>query len=270
MHKAFFALLLGISVIRFPAAAMDDSVYTITTVTPQKALEASHDYYFSILKQATTRFSGFPETINIIQKPLSNQGRTLKLLGEGGVYDVAWAGETEERNNQLLKVDVPLMLGGLGWRGMVVRESDKQMISDFRSVADFSKLIACQGMGWPDADILEHAGFRVIRIAQFDNMYDLLTKGRCDFLPLSIYEGQAELEAVSSHYPGLEFIYQPIIRYRLNMYFYVTPSKPELAEALYQAMKELEESGELEAFARRHRLTRNAFPLTRYKHFIDI
>ena len=165
---------------------------------------------------------------------------------------------------------MPLIFGGLGWRGMVVREEEHSQITRYRNVSDFSKLIACQGLGWPDADILENAGFRVIRIARFDTMFELLVKRRCDYIPLSIFEGKAELSGIASQYPGLVFSYEPIIRYDLKMFFYVSPDKASLANALFQALSEMRDNGELLAFAKHHTLTRDAFPLSRYRHFIDI
>lgn len=181
-------------------------------------------------------------------------------------------GDSKWRRMYTLKVNFPLLKGKLGWRGMVIHKNQEELISGFRTVDDFNKhqLIACQGLNWPDTTYLKNAGFNVVEVTHFDSMMKMLETKRCDFVPLSIFEGQAEVEAISHRYSNLTFIYQPIIRYKLNMYFFVNTHKPMLAERISKGLSILQASGKFDLFIHQALLTKNAFPLNRFKHFIDV
>lgn len=194
----------------------------IRVLDQRKPDDASHRYYVELLElilDASAPEYG-PAQLLFFEYP--SHARSMRMLASGGELDVAWGGDSRWRSTHLLKVDFPLMKGGLGWRGMVVRKGDQYKISGFRSIADFNRerLVACQGLNWPDATILRHAGFRVLEVQGLDSMMNMLGNLRCDFLPLSVYEGQTEVEAVAHRFKNLTFIYQPIIRYPLNMYFF--------------------------------------------------
>ena len=71
------------------------------------------------------------------------------------------------------------------------------MFDQTSTLAELKKLSACQGMHWPDSDILEQAGFKVMRAVKFESMYEMLLAGRCDYFPRSVAEGYAEVESIA-------------------------------------------------------------------------
>jgi len=192
------------------ASIQSSAVTTVTTIGKQKPDDASHDYFTGLIRSALNETSA--EFGDAVMKtvPYPGQQRTLKFLALGAFYDVIWTASSNIRDSKLHKVAFPLFRGGLGWRGMIIRQQDKDNFANVSSIEDLSKLVACQGMHWPDADVLEHAGLVVARVGYFDAMLQMVELKRCDYLPLSIFEGQAELALVQKSFPNLVF-YQDLI-----------------------------------------------------------
>jgi hypothetical protein len=233
---------------------------SIKVVGPQKAQDASHDYFVSLLRMALAK-SNNTSAITII--PHSGQGRVLKMLANSDLYDVVWTGVSKERDQLLHRVPIPLFKGGLGWRGLVMR---KDAVDNFKAISDttlLSKYIACQGRHWPDADILKEAGLPVQLVSSFDAMLEMVELRRCDYLPLSIFEGRSELAAVQDRFPTLIFNESLIISYPITMNFYVKKNNVALAGDLEAGLIKLINSGEFENFMKAHSLTKNGFPIER-------
>lgn len=256
--KALIILLLLVSVHCV-------AVTTITTTGKQKPDDASHDYFTGLLRLALIETADEYGYAVLHTVPYPGQERMLKLLALGAFYDVVWAGNSSTRESALHKVDFPLFRGGLGWRGMIIRQQDRNKFSVINSAKDLTGLIACQGLHWPDADVLEHAGLAVARVGYFDAMLQMVELKRCDYLPLSIFEGQAELAIVQKSFPNLIFYQDLIVQYPLTMHFFVKVKNAQLAERLALGLQRLYESGQYDHYMKTHPLTKGAFPLAKFK-----
>lgn len=239
---------------------------TVTTLGKQKPDDASHDYFIGLLRLALIETSNEYGNAIIETVPHPGQKRVLKLLASGDYYDIAWSGNSKSREAQLLKVPFPLFKGGLGWRGMVIRRQDIEKFSKFKNLDDLSEVIACQGAHWPDADILEQAGVTIYRVGHFDAMLQMVELQRCDYLPLSIFEGQAELKLVQKSFPNLVFYQGLIIQYPLTMNFFVNIKNTPLAERLELGLRRLHQNGTFDNYMKSHNLTQGAFPLNKFKN----
>lgn len=237
----------------------------IRTIGPQSTADGSHAYYTDLLEQviAVTEQSFGPARLELVEHP--GQGRVIRLLAMNLHYDVMWTGTSEQREETLRAIKVPIFLGGLGIRGQLIHQDRLSDFQQVRSLSDLRPFIACQGEHWPDADVLEAAGLRVVRVGRFESMLEMLARQRCDYLPLSIVEGQAELDAVAERFPELVFFDQLLLRYPLVMYFFVHKDNTALAERIEQGMQLLAESGALLQFMQQHPVTQAAFPLSRYQ-----
>lgn len=258
MRACFLLCYLFLSFSNFAAT-------TVTTVGKQKPADASHDYFINLLRLALNESSTEYGEAVVKTVPHPSQERVIKLLGEGNFYDVIWSGSSETREKKLLKVAFPLFKGGLGWRGLVIKRQDIEKFSAFNTLNDLSEVIACQGSHWPDADILEQAGLTIYRVGHFDAMLQMVELQRCDYLTLSIFEGQAELDLVQKSFPNLIFFQQLIIQYPLTMNFFVNINNVELASRLKLGLKKLHDSGSFKHYMKNHPLTKSAFPLSKFK-----
>lgn len=234
----------------------------VRTLGPQSAHDASHDYFTQLLRLALQE-AGDNRTISTIEHP--GQGRAVELLKNSELYDILWTGESLDRDSSLLKIQIPLFSGGLGIRGSVIKRSFLPTFSNVKQLADLSEYIACQGRHWPDADKLEQAGLHVFRVGHFDAMLKMIDLNRCDYLPLSIFEGDGELKKVEHLYPDLVFTTKVLFQYGLNMYYYVKADNTALAQTVFEGLSKLKLNGKFTSFMQTHPLTKSAFPLSKYQ-----
>lgn len=245
-----------------PAAA---PVHYIHTLGQQSVQEASHAYYQDLLALVLKNTEAEFGKAEIRELPPPSQGDMHYLLMKGDFIDLHRFGTDLKVEQDLLPIRVPLLAGGLGWRGLMIRKSDAMAFSQLNNISQLKNLTACQGHLWPDATILEHAGLKVLRVDGYDQMLQMLSKKRCDYFPRSIFEGPSEVRQFSKHYPDLYFETDVLLKYPYAMYFFVKKDNLPLAARLERGLSELALSGKLQQFMQQHSVTRHVFPLSQYR-----
>lgn len=260
-------MLEKISVIAFALLTISHAFSTevIRTIGPQSDSDGSHSYYIELLHKVleVTEPDFGPSRVELVPHP--GQGRVIRLLAMNLHFDVMWTASTANRESDLKAIKVPIFMGGLGWRGMAIHKDLQHELAKIEQLNDLSRFVICQGEHWPDADVLQSAGLRVVRVGSFGSMLQMLSRRRCDLIPLSIFEGEAELKAVADLYPDLLFDTEILLRYVSPMYFFVHQNNTALAERLTTGMDALAQSGWLLAFMQQHITTAHVFPLTKYQ-----
>jgi hypothetical protein len=245
-------------------AVAADQVQYIHTLGPQSVQEASHAYYQDLLALVLKNTEAEFGKAAILELPPPAQGDMHYLLMKGDVIDLHRFGTDLKAEQDLLPIRVPLLAGGLGWRGLMIRKADAAAFSQLDSLSQLKNLTACQGHTWPDSTILEHAGLNVLRVDGYDQMLQMLSKKRCDYFPRSIFEGPAEVRQFSRHYPDLYFDTDILLKYPYAMYFFVKKDNVALATRLERGLSELALSGKLQQFMQQHPVTRHVFPLSQF------
>lgn len=110
----------------------------------------------------------------------------------------------------------------------------------------------------------------MLEITQFDSMLKVVELGRCDLLPLSIFEGQSELGLVQDDYPSLKISTEFLITYYQEINFYLKKTNRQLADRLLKGLASLKSTGKLNAYMTNHSLTKNAFPLFQFDQSVKI
>lgn len=256
---SFFALIFSSGVVN-----ATQPVQYIHTLGQQSVQEASHAYYQDllalVLKNTEVEFG----KAEIRELPPPLQGDMHYLLMKGDVIDLHRFGTDLKVEQDLLPIRVPLLAGGLGWRGLMIRKTDAMAFSQIDSLSQLKNLTACQGHIWPDSTILEHAGLKVLRVDGYDQMLQMLSKKRCDYFPRSIFEGPSEVRQFSKHYPDLYFDTGILLKYPYAMYFFVKKDNLALAARLERGLAELALSGKLQQFMQQHPVTRHVFPISQF------
>ena len=237
---------------------------TIRILGLQSSSEASVVYYRDLLQLVLERTAaeyGVAKLELVAPPPL---GDYRYLLMKENFIDVHHFGTSPELERDLLAVRVPLLAGGLGWRGFVIRKADRLAFSQISEFAELKRLIACQGELWPDTFIMRAAGLQVITAERHDQMLEMLRRERCDYFPRSIFEGPVEQKSFQLQYPDLEFNSSVLLHYPFAMYFFVKKDNIALATRLGKGLDQLAQSGELLRFLQQHQIARQVFPLSRF------
>ncbi|RJG47460.1 hypothetical protein [Motilimonas pumila] len=243
---------------------------TIVRFTPPQAKEdVSHDYLFQALKLGLEK--SVPEfgPFQVEFMPVSlGQAQVLQLLDIEGVLDVVASAPTTERETQFRPARVPLFMGLLGYRMMIIRPEDEAKFKAITRPKQLKALRACQGSSWPDADIMEADGYQVVRIDEFRDMYEYMRTGRCDYFPRAITEGYGELASHNREFPDdpLLAFDDILIHYTVPLYFFTSHRQFELSERIELGLTRAVKDGSLLALMQRHPVSKVVFPLSQWQN----
>jgi hypothetical protein len=189
------------------------------------------------------------------------------LLSQGEISAVA-AAPTKDREALYHSIKVPLYMGLLGYRVMIIRKDRYQEFSNIKHEKELKALVACQAIHWPDSDILAANGYKVARVLKFNSMFTLVRNKRCDYFPRAIIEGYPEIIAYSeqTHNDDLMVFDDIILHYKLPLYFYINVNDKPLADALTQGINLAAADGSLLKLMKNHPLTKALFPLTKWNN----
>ncbi|OGO75220.1 MAG: hypothetical protein A2203_15505 [Chromatiales bacterium RIFOXYA1_FULL_46_5] len=240
----------------------------IHVATPQSRLEASTSYYLDLLRLLLEKTAADYGPAHLVFEPVPASGSLWKLMLNNSRIDVHWLTPTTEIEQHLRLVPGSILYGGLGLRGLIIKNSQLQEFQQVKTVADLRRFTACQGERWPDVQVLHYAGLKVHTVQNFDSMLEMLHKGRCDYFPRSVIEGDAELRQQPPHYQDFSFFTSVLLYYPMPVHFYVNPQDQVLAARLEQGLKTMHDSGELLSFMQHHPVTRHVFGAARYSQSI--
>lgn len=165
-----------------------------------------------------------------------NQGRaTEQLQRKNGSVDLFWGMTSRERERKLLAIRLPLYKGLIGWRVALVDARRPDRLRGVAALPQLAALRAGQGQDWPDTEILRAAGLPVVTSVDYPNLFPMLRSGRYDYFPRSVIEVSQELKDPRS--AGLTLDRYLLLHYPAAFYFFVSPSRPDLALVLRQGLE---------------------------------
>jgi len=240
------------------------AVPELRTIAPQSDYDVSHSYFVALLQlvlDETERNYGKAKVVHAIKM---EQGRAFQELKKGALIDVYWAGTSLAREEEYRAIRVPLLKGLLGYRLSIIRAELEKDFLRINQLSDLKAYTACQGMHWPDSDILENAGLQVRRGPIYELLFRQVAAGRCDYFPRGIHEGGAEMRARQEKFPNLRVFTDVLIYYPFPMYFFVKKDNEALADRLEQGLEKAISQGSFEQLLLNHPITSELFPLTQW------
>lgn len=231
---------------------------------PQSEHDISHGFFVSLIEQALKKNSTYRVKVLSVQDLTQDRGF---LLLKQKRLDIFWAGINPVRANNFRVINIPLTMGMLGHRLPVIQRKNKVLFDELTE-PELKQLRACQGSQWPDSDILEHNGYRVVRAPKFKMMYNMLQAGRCHYFPRGLNEVYSEVSSFNATGDDDDFIvYEDIVlKYAFPMLFFTHRDNEALAHELENGLRELVNTGEMLALLKAHPVTRDAFPLNRFSN----
>ncbi|WP_394222458.1 hypothetical protein [Alteromonas gracilis] len=211
----------------------------------------SHAYYSQLLELALSKASGDRESFALVETEGNLvQERVLRELSQGGEIDVFWTVTSKLREQQAIPVRVPLLNGIMGYRVSLIRQASLATFNNIRIGQQFKRLVGGQGHDWPDFKILEHNGFLTLGTSNYDVIIELLKVGRVDYFPRALHEAVVEAEALNNK----AIIIEPkfIMYYPSYIFFFVSTSKPELAQRIEKGLRIAKQDGSFDLLFERY------------------
>ena len=175
----------------------------------------------------------------------AQQGRNIRELALGKGLDVLWAVTTEEREQLLLPIRIPIDRGLIGWRLLLIRNQDENLFSAISSREQLAALRAGQGHDWPDLDVLRSNNFTVSTSTNYEGLFQMLALGHIQYFPRAVTEIWPEMEKHRSM--GIGVAQTLAIHYPQALYFFVNKSNTMLANALTSCLNAMTLDGTLQA-----------------------
>ncbi|WNO09681.1 hypothetical protein [Teredinibacter sp. KSP-S5-2] len=232
----------------------------------EQTLDASYNYFTGLLQLALAKGAGSEWHLSTVSSNNMSQARMLRQIQLENKIDIYWAGTSIKREKALHAIRVPLLKGLLGFRVAIMHKSVEGHYQSINNAKAFYRLKPCQGADWPDSDILEHSGFRVIRNPSLKGMYEQVSIMRCHFFPRGIHEVEAEYSAVIQRYPNLKLNKSLIIHYPFPMYFFVNKHNDALIDVVRRGLELAIDDGSFEYYMRTSDVTKHLFPLDSWIH----
>lgn len=219
----FFILYL-LSTFCFIANANSE---TLTTTIPQS-------WQLNLLKEALSR-SDTSYDISLLKSEMNQKRKVEEALA--GSIDIFWSMTSQQLEEVVIPVRIPIFKGLLGNRLLIIRSEDQQQFSNVKDKQDFIRFSAGQNRYWPDARIIEENGLPLITSYKYKNLYPMLEGGRFDYLALGAQEIWGELGKNPD--PSLKVDTAILLQYRSPAYFFISPEKPGLAKDLSQGLESM-------------------------------
>ncbi len=218
-------------------------------------------YAVGALKVAMEYMEG-DYSVSISEDPIT-QTRAIERL-ESDRMDVMWLSSNQEAEERLIPVRFPMLKGLLGHRIFIINADNQARFDRVREFSDLKQLTFGQGAGWPDVTILEDNGLDVITTSKYDNLFYMVEGGRFDAFPRGVLEPWTELKA----HPDLPLRVEDnlVLVYVLPFYFFVSPDRPELAEAIKTGLDRALASGRFDEYFYGHPMVEDALTRSNLKN----
>lgn len=201
------------------------------------------DYMQSLLKLALSR-SGKKYTYSTTSETYSRP-RVVESMKTGEIT-VMWGGTTSQMEEDFIPVRIDAYRGLMSHRILLIRKGDQHRFDQVQSLADFQGFSMGQVKTWQDSDILEKAGFKVIKITKKPGLFHMLDGGRFDAFPRGANEAWNEMAA----FPNLSLDVEKklVLVYPLPTYFFVSKHRPEVAKDIEAGLEKMIADGSFDEY----------------------
>lgn len=248
-----FLLLLYFGLVSKGVACDIDENGTPVLVFPPKfdSKTPENDYVFQliqlILKKSEGRFG--PCQAKLLEYKLSVKRMEYYLEKQKDIHVIALTVNTQ-RDKRFLPVPIPIKKGLMGYRLLIIRKGEEERFAGVKNLRDLSRMIAGQGVGWSDAEILGHNNLNVLTAGNVGTLMDMLIHSRFDYFPRGALQISTELETHQNKPVVME--QGLLLRYPNMTALYVNAHNLPLAERLRYGLKTAFQDGSFEQFFNSH------------------
>jgi len=218
-----------------------------------------NDYYVQLLHKALGKAANGRAIPQFEQTPHMEQARALHELQLGKLLHVHWVGTNAEREDILRAIPIPLDRGLLGYRQFIIHQDSIATFDKVNELDNLKKLIACQGLDWPDVEIMRNAGLPVKEVANFESLFRYVAAKRCDYFPREFLQIAPELAYREQRYPDLTSYRAVALYYPLPIYFFVSRDNEVLAQWIEDGLEAMISDGDFMIYMKTHPYSAPAF-----------
>ena len=208
-----------------------------------KPTNVQSDYMQGLLKHALS-YSGKKYTYSTTDETYSRP-RVMESVKSGEIT-VMWGGTSEQMEQDFIPIRIDAYRGLMSHRILLIRKGDQSRFDRVNSLSDFQQLSLGQVKTWQDSDILEKAGFNVVKITKKQGLFYMLDGGRFDGFPRGANEAWNEMAA----FPALQLDVEKklVLIYPLPTYFFVSKHRPQVAKDVEAGLEQAIRDGSFDNY----------------------
>jgi hypothetical protein len=186
----------------------------------ESADDHRNDYYWRLLEAAMAATRPRLGEYRMVEAEQMNGLRAVYQLKRGRLNVVARS-TSDELEQSLLPIRIPLDKGLLGYRVFLIRRELQAKLDQVNSLAALQRYSIGQQSSWNDVAILEKGGFKVVRGGDYEGLFGMLANGRFDLFSRSVAEASGELAARQEKFANLAIERSLLLYYPLPRYLFV-------------------------------------------------
>lgn len=150
---------------------------------------------------------------------------------------------TNELENTLLPIRIPIRRGILNYRLIVITKDNLNEFSDINSFEDLKALSVGLKRSWATTALFKFHHFNVIEIPTLNGVFKMVASGRTKYVPRGINEIYHEVNSRSQQLTNL--IIEPTLALYIKApyYVFVSPKHPKLAKRLEEGLEIMVKDG---------------------------
>jgi len=197
--------------------------------------DAETTFPFQVLKLGLSK-TGKPYVLRASPIGRANTQRTADAMAADGPIDVVWIGASVIDDQKMSPVLFPIDMGLLGYRIFLINGSRQNEFSQIKTIEDLRKMVALQGTGWADVEVLRSAGLHVRTAPIYADLFRMTVNGRADYFPRGAFEAYSDKRKFADSAPGLAVEETLLLRYPYSFIFYVKKTDTNLHDDLYRGL----------------------------------
>lgn len=213
-----------------------------TTVVRHYQVQKRYAFGEKVLKLALSKQPG-SYRIEAQESQVMNEARGERMVIQG-VLDIQWHSTSRHREAKMLPVRIPIYRGILGLRLMLATRAKAPQLAQIKNRDDLRQFTGGHGTHWGDLPVYAANKLTVKTHTNYDALFKLLIDNQFDYFHRGINEIWPEQAQYSK---DLQVVKDVMLFYPHPVYFFVTRTKPELANQIQRGLKAAIEDGSFKA-----------------------
>jgi len=240
--QLFFLMLM---VLMLPSGAVAAAArMVVITDLPETTLDKRNDFpeklLYAILENTRNRFGNYEVRFSRLEM---DRKRLLYELERGERVNLSAKASQSEWEKRLIPIRIPIDKGIGGYRLFHIRAQDQAIFDQLKSIDELKRLRVGAQMGWSSVPIYQAHGFDLVTGNNYEGLFGMLGAKRFDYMPRGLAEIFTEHDLRKAQYPELAVEQRLLLYYPFPKYFFVSPTKPELAERIRTGLQALVADG---------------------------
>lgn len=178
--------------------------------------------------------------------------REIKLVEKGEILNVTITPANALWDQTITPIRVPIRQGLLSYRLLVINKVDLPVYEKISTLEDLKQVKAGLLHGWKTIGIYKDNKMPMVKTNNYEGMFQMLNKGRFDYIPRASYEVFDELESQKELL--VDIVVEPTIALLIPTltYVYVSPTSPNIAKRLEKGLRRMSANGELKTLLNKY------------------